>query len=450
VPVTNRYFVEPSGGTDSVAGVANGRDPLGLSVVNATYDHTGNGEGERHLFLTGAFSSYTFTAGDTIYLLNAAGGVSTGLYEIASKVDADAILLIADSGLTADSTSDVDSADDPWLTTQFAADQVSTAGSEVYMMATATETPSAQVDFDSNAGTSIGSITFTAAGTTGIALTTGFYVVSGTSLPANTDLIDLAIANLFIVFNRIRFTQATRDNIHTLSAVFPVFNYCRIDNATSDGVYSTSTTDVWVFNQTEIDNNGGRGLGVNNPGRGNYKLFGSSVHDNGTIGIEAGGDAGVNVIRGNEIYDNGTHQVSVLGSVFEVSANTIYGGSGTGSGVRINSSVHGSVFDNTISGNGAYGVDLGTGSLATVHNNHYNGNTSGQWSSGNSDEDGLQTGDPQFTSTTNGSEDFIPASGSPLDRNGTLGVDIGARKAADPAGGGGLLTHPGMTGGMRG
>lgn len=62
-----------------------------------------------------------------------------------------------------------------------------------------------------------------------------------------------------------------------------------------------------------------------------------------------------------------------------------------------------------------------------------------------------QTGDPQFASVVDGSEDFTPANGSPLDSNGMLGVDIGARKATDPAGGGGgMLVHPGTSGGARG
>lgn len=84
---------------------------LGVTLVNATYDDTGNAEGELHLSLTGAFANYTFVAGDIIYLENAVGGVADGEYAIASKVDDDAILLSADAGLTADSTADVDSVD---------------------------------------------------------------------------------------------------------------------------------------------------------------------------------------------------------------------------------------------------------------------------------------------------------------------------------------------------
>lgn len=84
-------------------------DAVGLGLSNATYDHTG-GAAERLLTSTGDFASYTFTAGDQIYLSGAAGGVAEGLYEIASRESDDAIALSANPGLTADSTSDVDSA----------------------------------------------------------------------------------------------------------------------------------------------------------------------------------------------------------------------------------------------------------------------------------------------------------------------------------------------------
>ena len=74
------------------------------SISAAAYDHTGNGEGERHLSLTGGFTNYTFTTGDQLVVTAATGGVAVGTYTIASKVDSDAILLSAAGGLTADAT----------------------------------------------------------------------------------------------------------------------------------------------------------------------------------------------------------------------------------------------------------------------------------------------------------------------------------------------------------
>lgn len=100
----------------SDASGGDGDDNLGLALSSATYDHADNGEGERHLSSAGAFSGYSFVAGDLIFLTGApAGGiVDDTLYEIASRVDDDAILLVANAGLTADSTADVDSSAGPW------------------------------------------------------------------------------------------------------------------------------------------------------------------------------------------------------------------------------------------------------------------------------------------------------------------------------------------------
>ena len=106
---TERFVTDAASGGD-------GNANLGLALSSATYDHTGNGEGERHLSSTGAFSGYSFVAGDLLFITGApAGGiVDDTLYEIASRVDDDAILLTATGNLTADSTADVDSSAGPW------------------------------------------------------------------------------------------------------------------------------------------------------------------------------------------------------------------------------------------------------------------------------------------------------------------------------------------------
>lgn len=102
----NAIIATPSDSND-------GKDAIGFNLSGATYDDTGNAEGERHLSSTGAFSSYTFNAGDLIALTGGAG-ITTGLYEIASKVDDDAILLVNSAG--SDSSGDVTSSDGPFAT----------------------------------------------------------------------------------------------------------------------------------------------------------------------------------------------------------------------------------------------------------------------------------------------------------------------------------------------
>ena len=53
-----------------------------------------------------------------------------------------------------------------------------------------------------------------------------------------------------------------------------------------------------------------------------------------------------------------------------------------------------------------------------------------------------QTGDPLFTSVTDGSEDFTPTTGSPLIGNGITGGMIGAVAHADGGGGSTEVRRP--------
>lgn len=75
-----------------------------ISLSGATYDDTGNAEGEYHLSSTGAFADYSHVAGDAV-TLTAGAGVTAGQYTIASRVDDDAVLLASSAG--SDSTADV-------------------------------------------------------------------------------------------------------------------------------------------------------------------------------------------------------------------------------------------------------------------------------------------------------------------------------------------------------
>jgi len=120
----SEIYVDPAIAGDSGAGEIAAAS-LFANLVNATYDHTGNGEGERHLSLTGAFSSYTHTVGDEVYITVATAGIAVPAhYEIASKVDSDAILLTSVAGLTADSGgANVDSDSGPFGDLEYAIEQ---------------------------------------------------------------------------------------------------------------------------------------------------------------------------------------------------------------------------------------------------------------------------------------------------------------------------------------
>jgi hypothetical protein len=102
------------------------------------------------------------------------------------------------------------------------------------------------------------------------------------------------------------------------------------------------------------------------------------------------------------------------------------------------------VAGNTFVANGGYGYNQSLTSqypVVQVYNHHF-GNTSGGGYPSDADlgADSI-TGDPLFTSTTDGSEDFTPAAGSPLVGASFAGQVIGARSAAPGGGGGGTVGY---------
>ncbi len=158
--ITNRYFRKA--GTQDIVGnpdnLNDGRDPLGLALVNATYDHTGNVEGERHLLLAAAFAAYDWAPNDRIYLMNAVGGVADGLYRIEARVDDDAILLSENDGLTADSTADVDSSNGPWKSEPSMADQLTAGNVGIHCADVMFSGGASTINYDTNTGTVINPI----------------------------------------------------------------------------------------------------------------------------------------------------------------------------------------------------------------------------------------------------------------------------------------------------
>lgn len=412
-----KYFLKSSGGNDANDGL----DPLGLALSGATYDHTGNGEGERHLSSAGAFSGYSFTAGDRIYLSGAAGGVAAGLYEIASKVDDDAILLAADAGLTADSTGDVDSSDGPWASPQFAFD-TATAGDTVVICADGAHSPTATVDVDTNSGASGSPISFVGAAANGAEDGT-WATISGASLSSTDTLIAFDGVQGYIAFRRLRFTGGPGIGLDIAYGSNGIdFDEVRFDNFADTGVYLYGGQ--CNFTDFEYDNNGvpfgGNSAGTN---RGSQCSFvNGSIHDNtGDGAYMHGTDI---LFFGCRIYDNGGMGIKWQRQTYlnKVLNCTIFGN--TGDGIGLGSSFSGdpqpfTFLNNVISDNGGYGVNMPSAMLADplIDYNLFNANTSGHrnnfpedWS-GDSPADDT---DPGFVSETDGAEDFTPDTGSAL------------------------------------
>ena len=166
-----------------------------------------------------------------------------------------------------------------------------------------------------------------------------------------------------------------------------------------------------------------------------------------------------------EFYDNGDNGLRYNGGVTPIMNNCLFYRN-TNSGVMVNNFTlsSGVIHNNTFAKNGRYGIEFNTAnelddypSRGNVNFNHYMDNTLGAIYDGTAavteanlnadarggidnvfgDGSGGVDATKVWTSVTDGSENFIPLSGSILDRAGQNGMDIGSQKAADPAGGGG-------------
>ena len=99
------------------------------------------------------------------------------------------------------------------------------------------------------------------------------------------------------------------------------------------------------------------------------------------------------------------------------------------------------IMNNTFVSNGGYGYaakDTDRQALMVSHNHHY-GNTSGATEVTDALGVDLITGDPLFTTTTDGSEDLAPTANSPLINAGPHGMTIGAVPLVSGGGGGGTV-----------
>lgn len=347
-------------------------------------------------------------------------------------------------------------------TTQKALD-TAVAGDYIRLCNEATETPSAKIDIDTNAGSSTNPIVVQAGDSTdGTLLTSGHYTISGSSLPATTDLVDYSLANNYIKFDRVRFTAATRDNFIITNTPRIIFRYCRFDNATSDGLYTTNATTQRTFIAIgcEIDSNGAYGANVNSlTGRGFGTWIACSVHDNTSGGLREAFPY-VHLI-GNVFYDNAGIGITTTNSTshyWVAFGNTFV--LNDGNQVDLQSAMTGFsvMYNNVFRSGGAYGVDTATADLEQVvmdYNCSHN-NTSGHIDINSGVLPGANnvTSDPSFESETDASEDFEPASGSPLIGAGFPGAlpaggtgyqDIGALQREMAAGvGGGLGISQGL------
>jgi len=298
---------------------------------------------------------------------------------------------------------------DPF-TLQEAAD-TATSADLVLVCADGTYTPSTTIDFDARANLGV----FRGCNSDGTDDGT-VATISGSSLPATTDLLNVNIGNSFVSFQNLRITGATRYNllINTF-AVQVVLENCRVDSSTSHGVYLNNGATKAQLCGCEIDSNSGNGIGTSQVYNGEVILNRCTVHDN----TSAGGAFGSGCVSDCLIYGNGNDGLQAGASYaygrpgLVVSGTTFFNNSGDGLYVLING--HGVVENCIFRSNGEYGISVNGGSgnvnqlvLRNIcsHNNtsgHTDINSGTLWGSGHVLED------PGFTSETDGSEDLTPS-----------------------------------------
>jgi hypothetical protein len=339
-------------------------------------------------------------------------------------------------------------------TTQKAAD-TATAGDVVRLCPEATETTAVSIDFDTNAGTNINPIIFEPGNVTdgGRDMSLTYTIQASASITGLFDFTGTAdwvkFFNLSLDGNS-NAASPVYNNLDTADGI--TFINCEIKNGTGDGVNvrGSSTGAAWFFLQCDIHSNGADGIGHSAGNRGDIHIFNSKIRDNTGDGWEV--DKTECICVSCEIFGNGGAGLR-LGSnstSLTVHGCTIY--NNTGDGIIFYNATSRNKFlvvNNTVSGNGGYGFNFNTTGDTDIawvmdYNHTYN-NTSGA-SDLTVPGDNNQTGDPLFEDT--GADDFSPGTGSPLLSNGANGTTIGA---AEPTlGGGGLIIHPGMNGGING
>lgn len=326
-----------------------------------------------------------------------------------------------------------------WATTQKAAD-TAVAGDLVRLCDTATETTAVQIDFDTNSGTATSIIEFESWNSTGTARKPGYTIQASalmTSVVNFGGTVDFVRLRGVTIDANSNANYALGNSVDTCSDIY--CRQCSFTGGTTAGVGIRGTaTPGWFF----LDCNSYANLvGLSHAfaNRGAFVWRGGSIHDNTLHGWEINRTACL--ICQCQIYDNGGDGInSNSNSGLTAVVNcTIYGNSGDGIKLSLFSGRDwNELTGTTMTGNGGYGLNAQTfGNIKRSSYNHHYNNTSGSSDVPSLLGDEVVTGDPLFTSVTNGSEDFAPQDGSPLDGTGISGSDIGAVGSVDPVGGGG-------------
>lgn len=435
------HFVDTSAGNDANDGL----DNCGAGLATATWT-------EGTLTLTQAGHGYTFATGDVIYI-SAGTGATVGLYEVVSSTAND-IVLAATSSLpgVADgndfaagdlATGDITSSDGPDATLQAGENAIS-AGENVWVRATATYSETCVI------GPTLGTTTNPEIweGYTTTLGDDGQVTIDGGSARASA-FTDSVTGNAYLVFKNFIIQTHTS---HGVDFAADMVRFLRCDFLSNGGSGVNGDND-YGFQDCRMAGNSGDGVTMDL----SIAMHGCLVETNTGDGVLA--DTGC--IAMTDMFSNAADNINmgVINTGLRCILCNTLDGDGNDSNIGINFSTafttHGFVINNVIYDctKGAEwigGEMVGSSNNLLASNGDNYGGTAGTW-------DDEVTSAPVFNNEAGG--DRRLGSGSPAIGTGTdaaqqLGVaeeiSIGAFQVAAGAGGsGGLLVHPGTSGGAR-
>lgn len=441
-----QFFAVSSGGSNS----NDGRDTLGLALSSASYDDTGHGDGEHRLEAgSSVFTAAMATNGALIYLTeDGAGNVVDGLYEIATYISGTVVLLSESASGGAGDSSSVGSSDGPWATVDYAVNNTAAATDEVRLYGTFT--PSARISPGDNLLGNEGDPS-KIRGCNQYGVVDGTIAhIQATSLGAGTDLFLLHPGTFgqgyVMEVENIDFDGNGGGRDLLVMSFNPwghvLFINCTFQDAGRYGYGSVGHISSSVtFEDCEFKD-GANDVFSFSSGQGHMSLIRCRIHDNTGDGVQwwASDDTpGGAVIDRCLIYDNAGVGIQVTEITSSTSNSTrmgsikncvIYGNTGNGIDIPTTDHIALIVENNSIAANGGYGLDTNGQPqlLYSLRNNNFpsgsSANTSGDTDVGDVQADGSVEGvaqssgnftdEPGFTSVTDGSEDFTPASGSAL------------------------------------
>ncbi len=433
-------FVD-AGGNDANDGL----DNIGVGLATATWT-------EGTFTLTQAGHGYTFAAGDVIYI-SAGTGATVGLYEVASSTAATIVLVetstLLDVGNASDfaagdlATGDITSSTGALLTADAAMNAV-VAGDTAYLRNDKTYSETVTID---TVGTTVSAIRVVGYGTS--LDDDGQATIDAADTRANCVADSLGSVGGYYTFEEVKFTDGTGDNVNiSLNAMH--WRNCEFSGAAVDGLSSSGNGMVC---ESCIFFDVVKGCDAGN----NCMFFGCTFEDCISDAIEITYGMVVNCV----FINTGVVAIQFLGVngfLCAVYGCTIDGvGKNTTTGIAFPSSFWGPyVAINNIIYDCLTGISgHNSGNHRFVgRNNLMNSNTTDYGNANYRTEPGEVTTAPQFTDEAG--EDYTLGSSSPAKAVGfdahetegsTQAADIGALQVGAGGAGGGLLRHPGTTGG---